>query len=81
MVTINYILNFIEMPKQMERLRKEFDCLDLNKDGQLSYQEMLLAYRKIYGLEADLFVSNIFTNIDLDQSGFITFSEFLTFAS
>ena len=55
--------------------------LDLNNDGEISYEELLYAYRTIYGPEADLIVENIFSNIDLDQSGTISFSEFITFAT
>ena len=55
--------------------------LDLNGDGEISYEELLIAYRKIYGFEADLIVDEIFRSIDFDQSGKITFSEFITVAS
>jgi calcium-dependent protein kinase len=55
--------------------------LDINKDGEISYEELHSAYRKIYGPEADLIVEKIFTNLDLDNSGKITFSEFITFAT
>jgi Ca2+-binding EF-hand superfamily protein len=48
--------------------------LDINKDGSISYEELLIAYRRTYGLEADLIVADIFKNIDLDGSGAITFS-------
>lgn len=55
--------------------------LDTNKDGSISYEELLTAYKQIYGPEADLITEKIFNNIDLDGSGGITFSEYITFAS
>ena len=73
-VTINYILNFIETPLQLERLKREFEALDLNHDGEISYDELLVAYRRIYGPEAELIVEELFSRIDLDQSGKISFS-------
>ena len=55
-VVVDFITNFIKSPIQEERLRKEFELLDLNGDGTISHKELLYAYRKIYGPEADLLV-------------------------
>ena len=48
--------------------------MDLNGDGEISFEELRFAYRKIYGPEADLIAEEIFSSIDLDSSGKITFS-------
>ena len=63
-------------------MKREFEYLDENKDGVLSYEELLKGYSKIYGseLEAEKVVEKIFTLIDMDGSNQIEYSEFVTFA-
>lgn len=53
-------MNFIELPKQESRLKKEFELLDKNGDGTISKAELTEAYRKIYGIEGDFIVEKIF---------------------
>ena len=81
-VVINFIQNYLSATDQEKRLKREFEYLDENKDGVLSYEELLKGYSKIYGseLEAEKVVEKIFTLIDMDGSNQIEYSEFVTFA-
>lgn len=53
--------------------------LDTNKDGKLQYDELLSGYQEFYGVEyAKDEVDRIFELVDVDHSGEIDFSEFVT---
>ena len=53
--------------------------LDTNKDGKLQYDELLQGYQEFYGVEyAKEEVDRIFELVDVDHSGEIDFSEFVT---
>lgn len=69
-VVINFIHNYLSASEQEKRLKREFEYLDENKDGVLSYEELLRGYTKIYGsvFEAEKTVEKIFTMIDMDGS-------------
>lgn len=53
--------------------------MDVNGDGKLSREELLEAYSKEFSIEeADEKVENIMKLVDIDNSGFIDYSEFIT---
>ena len=55
-----------------------FQTLDKNKDGKLQYDELLSGYEEFYGDFAKEEVDKIFKLVDVDNSGEIDFSEFVT---
>ena len=74
-VVINFIQNYLSTPKELDRLKKQFESLDTNKDGVLSFEELYDGYKKIYGdFDARKIVEDIFISIDLDGSGHIEYS-------
>ena len=52
--------------------------MDVNKDGKLQYEELLVGYKQLYGDLAQDEVNRIFELVDVDHSGEIEFSEFVT---
>ena len=63
---------------EIGRLQKVFKQLDKNKDGKLQYDELLSGYEEFYGEFAKEEVDRIFKLVDVDNSGEIDFSEFVT---
>lgn len=59
-------------------MQQVFLKLDTNNDGLLQYDELLTGYKEIYGDSAKEEVDRIFKLIDVDHSGEIDFSEFVT---
>jgi len=60
-------------------LLKTFKSLDLNNDGLLSSEELLIGLKKIMEVEeAEQEVKQIMSNVDINNSGKIDYSEFVT---
>jgi len=73
-----YIISFFDMKDEKEELLKTFQELDINNDGTLTKQEMVLGYNKMLGEdEAQKEVERIFSAIDVNNTNAIDFSEFL----
>ena len=51
--------------------------MDINKDGKLQRNELILGYRKIYGQFAEEEVDKILKIADIDGRGEIDYSEWL----
>ena len=64
--------------EEIGRLQQVFSKLDKNKDGKLQYDELLEGYTEFYGDFASAEVDRIFKLVDVDNSGEIDFSEFVT---
>ena len=65
--------------EEQGRLQKVFIALDVNNDGYLQYDELLSGFTDIYGEDyAKDEVDRIFALVDVDHSGEIDFSEFVT---
>ena len=64
--------------EEVARLQQVFHKLDKNQDGMLQYEELLDGYEEFYGDFAKAEVDRIFKLVDVDNSGEIDFSEFVT---
>jgi len=61
----------------LEKYKKRFDAIDLNKDGKISLREFA-AVGRVFGYDLSYEeLQDIFGKRDLDESGAITFDEFV----
>ncbi|XP_029000230.1 lysophosphatidylcholine acyltransferase 2 [Betta splendens] len=63
-----------------EVLRMAFQLFDTDDDEKITLEEFNALLRSALGV-SDLNMAKLFTEIDVDRSGFITFSEFQAFAT
>ena len=77
--TVSFLANQISINEEIKKLKEEFDKIDVNKDGEISKEELIKCLETIYpSQEAKLRAENIFKEIDFNNDGSINFSEFLT---
>lgn len=63
----------------MTKLRQQFEAIDINKDGKISFEEIEILISKHLGEKDQLLLFSILRNmIDIDQSGTIDYFEFLS---
>lgn len=73
-----FIASQLLSQEECKRLGAMFRTLDVNGDGKLSKEELLKAYTQQIGSEsAHLEVDKIMARVDLNDSGFIDYTEFL----
>ena len=73
-----YIISFFDLKEEKDELLKTFKKLDLDHDGQLTPEELIIGYTAMMGEEeAKKEVNRIFKAIDVNNTGAIDFSEFL----
>ncbi|KAM3140387.1 Protein kinase domain containing protein [Paramecium bursaria] len=72
-----FMVNFLSTKEDKKELLQQFQQLDLNNDGKLSREELLIGYKKVLtDVEAEQQVDDIMQKLDKDQSGSIDYSEF-----
>ena len=77
--TVSFLTNQISINEEIKKLKEEFDKIDVNKDGEISKDELIKCLESIYpSQEAKLRANAIFKEIDFNNDGSINFSEFLT---
>ena len=77
--TVSFLTNQISINEEIKKLKEEFDKIDVNKDGEISKDELIKCLESIYpSQEAKLRANAIFQEIDFNNDGSINFSEFLT---
>ena len=77
--TVSFLTNQISINEEIKKLKEEFDKIDVNKDGEISKDELIRCLETIYPRqEAILRANAIFKEIDFNNDGSINFSEFLT---
>jgi calcium-dependent protein kinase len=78
-LTISFLANQVSVNEEIKRLKEEFDKFDINKDGEISKEELIKYLEKLYPYpEAVKKADEIFDEIDFNHDGCINFSEFLT---
>ena len=78
-ITISFLANQISINEEIKTLKEEFDKFDVNKDGEISKQELIECLSACYPYqEAVRRANQIFNEIDFNNDGNINFSEFLT---
>ena len=77
--TVSFLTNQISINEEIKKLKEEFDKIDINKDGEISKEELVKCLEVLYpSEEAKLRAEQIFKEIDFNDDGSINFSEFLT---
>ena len=77
--TVSFLTNQISINEEIKKLKEEFDKIDVDKDGEISKDELIKCLESIYpSQEAKLRANAIFKEIDFNNDGSINFSEFLT---
>jgi calcium-dependent protein kinase len=77
--TVSFLTNQISINEEIKKLKEEFDKIDVNKDGEISKDELVRCLEVLYpSQEAKLRAEEIFKEIDFNDDGSINFSEFLT---
>ena len=66
--------------EEKEKLAKMFKSFDKNSDGRLDKDEIQQGYEKLGRMISDEDIDNIFTQIDIDGSGYIDYTEFVAAA-
>ena len=74
---ITFIVSQLASKEEMNELQKAFKALDLNRNGVLSRDELLIGYRDIMGDMAEVEVDRIMAMADSDNSGSIDYSEWI----
>ncbi|EWS71123.1 calmodulin-domain kinase (macronuclear) [Tetrahymena thermophila SB210] len=76
---MSFIVSHLISEKEKEEFSQTFKQLDENGDGQLSKAEIMNGYKKVFGKNiSEEEVNKIFDQIDVNQSGFIDYTEFIT---
>ena len=78
-VTLSFLTNQISINEEIKTLKEEFDKFDVNKDGEISKDELIECLAACYPYQEAIRKANkIFDEIDFNNDGSINFSEFLT---
>lgn len=73
-----FIASHLTKDEEKRDLDKVFKEIDINGDGNLSKEEVLLGYEKHFGVEiTEDQVDEMFAKIDLDGNGTIDYTEFV----
>lgn len=76
---LTFIASQLINKEESKKLAETFRNIDKNGDGKLSREELLEAYKSTMGKEAALEeVENIMKTVDINGSGFIDYTEFIT---
>jgi len=73
-----FLISYIATKEERDHLLKTFHALDLNGDGKLSRDELIIGYQQILGSQhPEEEVDAIIKAVDSDRSGSIEYTEFV----
>ena len=77
--TIGFIVHHIQYSEQVEKLRNIFEFLDIDKDGELTHEEIREAILKIFPDEymTEEKINYIIDKMDENNDGVVSYEEFL----
>ena len=77
--TIGFIVHHIQYSEQVEKLRNIFEFLDIDKDGELTHEEIRKAILKIFPDEymTEEKINYIIDKMDENNDGVVSYEEFL----
>lgn len=79
---LSFVSKHLQSTGDNSQVEEVFRNLDTNKDGRLSSAELIAGYSQVMGeAQAEEMVRTVMQAVDLDNSGFVDFSEFLFAAS
>lgn len=79
---LSFISSQLISKEESKKLAENFKALDINGDGILSKEELLEAYKSCMDVNlATTEVENIMKKVDINNSGYIDYSEFLIASS
>ena len=77
--TVSFLANQISINEEIKKLKEEFDKIDVNKDGEISKNELIKCLEVLYPSQEAIDRANqIFKEIDFNNDGTINFLFFLT---
>ncbi|CAD8179511.1 unnamed protein product [Paramecium pentaurelia] len=72
------MVNYLATSQEKQELLTQFQALDLNGDGRLSREELIIGYSKVMSYsDAEIEVDKLMKQIDQDGNGSIDYSEFV----
>ncbi|CAD8199555.1 unnamed protein product [Paramecium pentaurelia] len=75
---LTFMVNQMATSQEKQELLQQFQALDLNGDGRLSKEELIIGYSKVMSYtDAELEVEKLMKYIDQDKNGSIDYSEFV----
>jgi serine/threonine protein kinase len=76
---VSYLVYNFAKKDEIVNLRKIFKTIDIDQDGRISKEELLLAMKKFDSLEVtEKDIQEMLDAIDSDKSGFLEYEEFIT---
>ena len=73
-----FIASHLTQDEEKRDLDKIFKAIDINGDGNLSKEEVLIGYERHFGVAiTEEQVDDMFARIDLDGNGTIDYTEFV----
>ena len=75
---LTYIATQKLEPHEEARLKQLFNLFDIDKDGDISFEELVAGYYKVHGdlTKARAEARKIMQRVDLNKNGIISFTEF-----
>ncbi|CAD8179513.1 unnamed protein product [Paramecium pentaurelia] len=75
---LTFMVNYLATSQEKQELLTQFQALDLNGDGRLSREELIIGYSKVMSYsDAEIEVDKLMKQIDQDGNGSIDYSEFV----
>ncbi|EAR92243.2 calmodulin-domain kinase (macronuclear) [Tetrahymena thermophila SB210] len=80
---VNFIGFYLVGDDEMQKLTEDFQRIDVNKDGQLSREEIRSGFEGFFIeqiTDIDQFLDELFQKIDCNKNGYINYNEFISVA-